>query len=187
MRKPKPETKTCKHCMTEIPYEAKVCPQCRKKQKGSKLNIIIIAILIIAVIGTISGGEDTINTDAYALSEKEYKAACEKADYEGLARTPDDYQDKKVKMTGQIVQVVHDSNSSNSTYLIAITKDEFGFYSDNIFVTMKADFKKTKYLEEDIVAIYGAGRGEYTYKSVLGQSITVPSIEAIYMDIKKDK
>ena len=33
MAKEKPTTKICKHCKSEIPYDAKVCPQCRKKQK----------------------------------------------------------------------------------------------------------------------------------------------------------
>ena len=38
MKKEKPTTKLCKHCKTEIPYDAKVCPNCRKKQKGENLN-----------------------------------------------------------------------------------------------------------------------------------------------------
>ena len=38
MKKEKPTTKLCKHCKTEIPYDAKVCPNCRKKQKAENLN-----------------------------------------------------------------------------------------------------------------------------------------------------
>lgn len=49
------ETKLCKHCQTEIPKKAKVCPNCRKKQ-GGKLKWIIIAVLVIIVIGAIAGG-----------------------------------------------------------------------------------------------------------------------------------
>ena len=30
----KKETKVCKHCQSEIPAKAKVCPNCRKKQGG---------------------------------------------------------------------------------------------------------------------------------------------------------
>lgn len=57
MPKEKPTTKICKHCQTEIPYGAKICPQCRKKQ-GGKLKWIIIVILAIAVIGAVAGGKD---------------------------------------------------------------------------------------------------------------------------------
>ena len=42
MKKEKPTTKLCKHCKTEIPYDAKVCPNCRKKQKGGKLKCCLL-------------------------------------------------------------------------------------------------------------------------------------------------
>lgn len=51
------ETKICKHCQTEIPKKAKICPNCRKKQ-GGKLKWIIIVILVIGIIGAAMGGGD---------------------------------------------------------------------------------------------------------------------------------
>lgn len=56
MAKQKPETKLCKHCKTEIPYDAKVCPNCRKKVKGGKLKWIIIAVVVIFIIAAAAGG-----------------------------------------------------------------------------------------------------------------------------------
>ena len=53
----KPTTKLCNHCKTEIPYGAKVCPQCRKKQ-GGVLKWVIIAIVVIGIIGAAAGGGD---------------------------------------------------------------------------------------------------------------------------------
>ncbi|WP_300810497.1 DUF4352 domain-containing protein [uncultured Acetatifactor sp.] len=50
-------TKLCKHCKTEIPAGAKVCPNCRKKQSGV-LKWIIIAFVAICIIGAASGGSD---------------------------------------------------------------------------------------------------------------------------------
>ena len=55
MVKEKPATKICKHCKSEIPYGAKVCPQCRKKQ-GGILKWVIIAVVVVAIIGAASGG-----------------------------------------------------------------------------------------------------------------------------------
>lgn len=83
MSKPKPETKICKHCQTEIPYKAKVCPQCRKKQ-GGKLKWIIIGILILIVaIGAFGGGDDTDSTDSTKTesAEKKEKKEKKKIDY----------------------------------------------------------------------------------------------------------
>lgn len=51
------ETKLCKHCQSEIPKKAKVCPNCRKKQ-GGKLKWILIALAIIIFISIISSGGD---------------------------------------------------------------------------------------------------------------------------------
>ncbi len=51
------ETKKCKYCKTEIPKDAKVCPNCRKKQSGIGKWIIIV-IVIIVIIGAVAGGGD---------------------------------------------------------------------------------------------------------------------------------
>ncbi|MCI9136449.1 MAG: zinc ribbon domain-containing protein [Lachnospiraceae bacterium] len=56
----KPQTKICKHCKTEIPYGAKVCPQCRKKQGMGCLVWAIIIIVALGVIGVLAGrGDDS--------------------------------------------------------------------------------------------------------------------------------
>ena len=57
------ETKVCKHCQTEIPKKAKVCPNCRKKQ-GGILKWIVIVIIAIAVISGFTGGDDEKGTDS---------------------------------------------------------------------------------------------------------------------------
>ena len=52
------QMKKCKHCQTEIPKKAKVCPNCRKKQ-GNKLGIALIVVGVLIVIGVLGGGDDT--------------------------------------------------------------------------------------------------------------------------------
>lgn len=52
------ETKVCKYCQSEIPKKAKVCPQCRKKQKGG-IGKWIALVLVIGLIGSCMGGETT--------------------------------------------------------------------------------------------------------------------------------
>lgn len=56
MSKEKPATKVCKYCKTEIPYNAKICPQCRKKQKGKGCLTAIIVVVVIGLIGSCFGG-----------------------------------------------------------------------------------------------------------------------------------
>lgn len=56
----KKETKICKHCQSEIPAKAKVCPNCRKKQGGMGclgviLVVVGILIFLFAFIGMMGG------------------------------------------------------------------------------------------------------------------------------------
>lgn len=57
------ETKVCKHCQSEIPKKAKVCPNCRKKQ-GGIFKWILIAVVVLFFIGSIFGGEDGSASDS---------------------------------------------------------------------------------------------------------------------------
>lgn len=57
------ETKVCKHCQSEIPKKAKVCPNCRKKQRGI-FKWILIAVVILFLIGSIFGGGDDSASDS---------------------------------------------------------------------------------------------------------------------------
>lgn len=61
-KKEKPATKICKHCRTEIPYEAKICPQCRKKQKGGILKWILLLIVVIVIVSAFSGNSKNSGT-----------------------------------------------------------------------------------------------------------------------------
>lgn len=62
MQKEKPTTKICKHCKTEISYEARICPQCRKKQGMSLVLKIIIVVLVIFALGSCVEVEDDTST-----------------------------------------------------------------------------------------------------------------------------
>lgn len=52
-------TKLCRHCQTEIPKGAKICPNCRKKQ-GGKWKWLILVVVVVGIIGAVggSGGDE---------------------------------------------------------------------------------------------------------------------------------
>ncbi|MBQ1393895.1 MAG: DUF4352 domain-containing protein [Lachnospiraceae bacterium] len=49
--------KTCKYCQSEIPAKAKICPNCRKKQKG-KGKWIVVAVIILLIAAAAGSGSD---------------------------------------------------------------------------------------------------------------------------------
>lgn len=64
MKKEKPTTKICKHCKTEIAYDAKVCPQCRKKQKGGCFPVVAGIIVLFLIVGLFGDGDDSAPSDS---------------------------------------------------------------------------------------------------------------------------
>lgn len=71
------ETKTCKHCQSEIPKKAKVCPVCRKKQGFGCLPIIIVVVVLFAVLAAIGGGGENDEPSLAETSFAESRATSE--------------------------------------------------------------------------------------------------------------
>lgn len=71
MQKEKPTTKVCKHCKTEIPFDAKICPQCRKKQGGNVKWIVIAVIAILIISGTLTEDDEPKKVDKTETSSSE--------------------------------------------------------------------------------------------------------------------
>lgn len=63
------EKKKCKHCQSDIPKKAKICPVCKKKQ-SSKLKWGIIIIVILLFIGGLSGEDESETVNKVETSQE---------------------------------------------------------------------------------------------------------------------
>ncbi|MCI8361977.1 MAG: hypothetical protein HFJ41_02345 [Clostridia bacterium] len=117
--------------------------------------------------------------------EQNYKNACKTYTYKELARNPNNYTGKKVKFTGQVIQIQEDF--LNSIMLrVNVTKDKYDFWDDTIYVEYTySSSNESKILEDDIITLYGDFEGEKTYTTVLGSSVTIPSVSAKYITINE--
>lgn len=61
MAKEKPALKKCRHCNWEMPYDANICPNCRKKQKKGCFPIVIGIIVIFIVLALFSGDDEPLD------------------------------------------------------------------------------------------------------------------------------
>ena len=111
-----------------------------------------------------------------------YKNSCQTLDYDTIFRYAEDYKGQQVKYTGEVVQVI-ETESDFVFYRVNVTKDEWGFYDDTIYVSYLKDEDSTRILEDDIITFYGTLSGLYTYETVLGASVTIPEVSAKYIDI----
>ena len=113
--------------------------------------------------------------------ETKYKQECQEYSFEEIARNPEKYVDTYGKYTGKIIQVIEDGN--NFQYRINTVWDGYGYYDGTIyaFYTRKPD--EGKFLEDDVVTIYGQNQGTVTYESVLGAEITLPCVSIEYIEL----
>ncbi|MFC4301979.1 toxin regulator [Cohnella boryungensis] len=98
--------------------------------------------------------------------------------FKQLARTPDDYEGKKVKFSGKVLQVVEGDSEVNLR--VAVNSN----YNNVIYVYYPSSLTKVRVLEDDNVNLYGVSEGLYTYKSTMGGNITIPLIKVEKIDIK---
>lgn len=90
--------------------------------------------------------------------------------YDQLARTPNDYINKKVKFSGKVIQVLEGDGDIN----IRLAVD--GNYDNIILGEYDSSIVSSRVLENDTITIYGYSLGTTSYQSVMGGTITIPAV-----------
>lgn len=111
--------------------------------------------------------ETTIKYDEYSTNKEDYNTGIT---FDNLARTPNDYEGKRVTFRGKVVQVVESDTEVNIR--LAIDDD----YNKMIFLIYDPNIVSSRVLEDDMITIYGNSCNLYTYTSTFGGDITIPLI-----------
>lgn len=171
------ETKLCKHCQTEIPKKAKVCPNCRKKQ-GGKLKWVLIVLAAIIFINIVSGGGDDDSdkvADSKPKQEKQEQKE-DKVDYveitstelidaynENQVKCKQNYDGKDIKVTGTVSSVGTDI--LDTVYVCLGHDTDFTFVGIQCYAKDKDTENKIAELKEgDVITVTGKGEcGSLTF------------------------
>lgn len=109
-----------------------------------------------------------------------YLNSCQSYTYDEISRNPDNYKDKRAKFEGQVVQV--QEVYSNSIILrVDVTKNEYDFWEDTVYVHYTYSDGESRILEDDIITMYGTLNGLKTYTTIFGGSVTIPDFYAKYI------
>ena len=126
---------------------------------------------------TTTASENSAVTKAPQVSEEDYKDSCETYTYNELARTPDTYKNKKIQLTGEVIQVLEEGKR------IDIRINMNGVYDHTIYITYTLKDGECRILDGDIITVYGTFEGLVTYESVMGASVTIPRVDAKYIEM----
>jgi len=123
--------------------------------------------------------------ERYELTQEEkmlyFKNSCEPYSYEEIARYPEQCMGKAAKIIGEVQQVIEDGNEI--TILMNLTKEGY-FWTDRVYVRYTRNPEESRIFEYDIITVYGNLAGLKTYKNILEMSVTVPAMNAKYIEIK---
>lgn len=143
--------------------------------KSMVLSIIVFLVSVMA-LGSSSDGNSKSNNNE--MSESDYKSQSVEVTYDQIAREPNKYKGTYVKIKGNIVQI--QDNGSSAALRVNITEEE---YNDIVWVNYSYAANEKKLLQDDTINIWGISKGEISYTSILGAKITVPEVNAEYIEI----
>lgn len=193
----------CTDCGTELLPETKFCPKCGKhiidpvstliehssseKKKWSKKKKIgvgtIFFFMIMIFLGAISGSspnKDQASIEIPELSPAEIKVqALSGITYDDLMRNNENYVGQIVHYTGKVLQV-QKIDGDSYVMRIAVTEKSF-YYDDAIYV----NYAGSRILEDDIVEFWGKVVGLKEYAAILGNSVTIPEVDALIVKVVK--
>lgn len=122
--------------------------------------------------------QEVLDAEAAVIEQKKnsYIADCEELSYSAVSRDPDDYEGKKVVITGTVIQV--QEGFFDSVTLRVETAD--GIW----YVTYTRAEGESRILEDDQITCYGECKGVETYVALLGNAVTIPSMRMEYYDLQ---
>lgn len=116
--------------------------------------------------------------ESFTLSLEEIKDTYDTGiTYNQLSRTPDEYEGKKVKFKGRVLQVI-EGNYGMTSLRVATS----GRYDNVIYVKYLSSIVESRVLEDDTITIYGTSEGLMSYESTGSGTITIPSISVDYIN-----
>lgn len=189
------EVKLCQYCQIEIPKKIKVCPNCKKKQKNSIIqlfwiitgSIFVLLYLLSSPVEEDNSTTDTTNEDVInvetttiktELTEEEYKSFCEEIIYNDI----DEGLIGKLVYKDLIWHTKGESEIYNSCAAIEDFNETFNFYqhSYRVYEIKDCRLDNTFPIESnDIVRVYGVVD---EVQMNFSNGLYYPKISAYYID-----
>lgn len=123
------------------------------------------------------------------MSKEDFIASCEEIPYKTLARNPEDYIGKHIKLTVKVSQILQGGFFDDGEYYRVYTNDEYNLWlGDEYFMYDCRTEEDMKILQDDILTVYAECDGTTMVERALtGTKEDVVSIKAIYIELIEDE
>ena len=128
--------------------------------------------------------EDSKKESTSQHSVADIKASSVVVSYDDLMRNNKAHIGKIVRFEGEIIQLTESSIFTDDEFNLRVATKEgaFGSYSEDIIWVW---YKGSRLLEGDVIELWAEVEGLETYLAVLGNSVTIPKLKALYIVLKK--
>ncbi len=114
-------------------------------------------------------------TEPRQESRTEYISTCGYVEYNSVERNPSNFNGKRIAVTGKVIQVSEGWFDS-----VTLRVDCNG---DVWYVKYTHKDNESRILEDDIITCYGECTGVESYTTILGSTVTIPSMKMQYFDL----
>lgn len=143
-------------------------------------GILSILIVAICLAGCCSSTSTTTSASGPGLSVSQIKTNAIDVPYDNLFRENEKYLGEIVHFRGEILQSTDDSNG-NYVFRLATGQSEYGgYYIDDI---VWINYKGERYIEDDVIDVWGKVVGLKKYESIFGAEVTIPEITALHTEL----
>jgi len=112
-----------------------------------------------------------------SLALLDLKASALTVAYDDLARTTEAHTGENIALAGQVVQVIEDDNGAGLRVLVD------GDAAQAVYVQYPG-YDAARVLANDMVQMVARVDGRVTYKTVLGNEVTVPALTALWLKVE---
>ena len=125
------ETKKCKHCQSDIPKKAKVCPVCRKKQKHTALGIFLFIVGLLMMSCSYNSMWNDSNSANQSLNSDQNSGTIESLNDEYI--TLEEFNQIETGMTyEEVVEIVGSEGTVMSEVsVLDSTTTMYSWYAEN--------------------------------------------------------
>ena len=122
----------------------------------------------------VTGIADVATQELLFSEEAQQAIVYESLEYKAVSRDPDKYEGRYVKFSGKVLQVIEYEDYDIVSFRVASR----GNYDDVVYVMYAIPEDYSRILEDDRIEVSGTYGDLYSYKTVRGDTVTIPLVYA---------